>query len=361
MNRLKHILLIAGLSLVTLEGYTQDCVQKELHKKPGTWKEGIKGSTNNVTAANLAKEKEVVQSIFSTIKEGYSPVGCEVTHSGSYGYNDAEGKNWVADPYKFRAYFLRYLCDPNDKQKSYVDISTGTILSISVNHFTYANEAIYAADLPDDHKEGYIMVRELPEYKNGYYYWESKTEYNPRSNYNSKDKRYYWLIAYNNKLPYVHVTQKEYLLKTLASFKNSVREINENEARYKANYSGFSEEDKKSYDQQRNYYTPSIQLIEDLLKNKSESELSQPAVILHPGDMQPLSNFVPQGTPGADILIKPNPDYYDRKLPKHAPQFFSINLTISHDDPVFEHVYQNVSKAINIQKFKAMLGETFVP
>jgi hypothetical protein len=361
MNKLKHILLIAGLSLVTLEGFTQPCSREELQKKPGVWKEGIKGSTNNITAANLAKEKEVVQSIFAMIKEGYSPIGCEVTHSGVYGYNDTYGKNWVADPYGFRAYFLRYLCDPNDKTKSYVDISTPTILSISVNQFTYPKRTIYAADLPDDHEVGYIMVQELPEYKNGYYYWESKSEYNPRSNYNSKIKTYYWLIAYNNKLPYVHVTQKEYLLKTLASFKLSVQEINENEKRYKANYAGFSEEDKKMYDQQRDYFSPSIQLIEGILKTKSEAELSQSAVILHPGDMKPLPEFVPVGAPGADILIKPNPGYYDRKLPKHAPQLFSIRLTVSHDDPVFEHVYENVSKAINIQKFRAMLGETFVP
>jgi hypothetical protein len=361
MNKLKHILLVAGLSLVTLEGFTQPCSREELQKKPGVWKEGMKGSTNNVTAANLAKEKEVVQSIFAMIKEGYSPIGCEVTHTGVYGYNDAEGRNWVSDPYKFMAYFLRYLCDPNDKQKSYVEIATPTILSISVNHFTYSVPVIFAADLPDDHKEGYIMVRELPEFKDGYYYWESKTEYNPRSNYNSKDKRYYWLIAHNNKLPYAHVTQKEYLLKTLASFKSSVQEINENEARSKANILGFSEDDKRMYDQQRDYYSPAIQKIEGMLKNKSESELASPAVILHPGDMQPYSDLVKMGTPGADILIKPNPDYYDKKLPKHAPQLFSINLTVGHGDPVFEHVYENVSNAINIQKLKAMLGESPTP
>jgi len=70
----------------------QPCSQEELQKKPATWKEGIKGSTNNVRAANLAKEKEVVQSIFSMIKEGYSPVDCELTHTWVYGYNDCTNK-----------------------------------------------------------------------------------------------------------------------------------------------------------------------------------------------------------------------------------------------------------------------------
>lgn len=361
MKRFVAYFVLLQFVLFYYAAQAQPCSREELQKKPGVWKEGIKGSTNNVTAANLAKEKEVVQSIFSMIKEGYSPIGCEVTHTGFYGYNTALGKNWVADPYGFRAYFLRYLCDPNDKQKSYVDISTGTILSVSVNQFTYSIPNIYAADLPDEDKQGYIMVRELPEFKDGYYYWESKTVFDPRSNYNRKEKSYYWLIAYNNKLPYAHVSQKEYLLKTLASFKSSVQEINDNEARYKANYPGFSEDDKRMYDQQRNYYTPAIQQIEGLLKSKSESELASPAVILHPGDMQPYSDLVKMGTPGADILIKPNPDYYDKKLPKHAPQLFSINLTVDHGDPVFEHVYENVSKAINIQKLKAMLGESPTP
>jgi len=358
-TRLVSLFAISFLTLTAYYAFAQNCDKSLLEKKPGAWKEGIKGSTNNVTAANLAKEKEVVQSILSIIKEGYSPVGCEVTHTGFFGYNAAEGKNWVADPYGFRSYFLRYLCDPNDITKSYVDISTPTILSISVNQFTYPKRTIYAADLPDDHEVGYIMVQELPQYKNGYYYWESKSVYNPNSNYNSKLKNYYWLIVYNNKLPFVHVTQKEYLMKTLASFKSKVQEINENEARKKANFAGFSDEDRESYDQQRSYYSPAIKLIEGFLKTKSEAELSQPAVILHPGDMQPMPDFVPMGTPGADILIKPNPGYYDQKLPKHTPQLFSINLTIEHSDPVFEHVYEYVGKAINIQKFKAMLGETF--
>lgn len=91
MNKLIHILLIAGLSVVSLEALTQPC-SREVLQKPAVWKEGIKGSINNVTAANLAKEKEVVQSIFSMIKEGNSPIGCEVTHTWVYGYNECTNK-----------------------------------------------------------------------------------------------------------------------------------------------------------------------------------------------------------------------------------------------------------------------------
>jgi len=336
-------------------GYSQPCVQEELIKLPGEWEQGLKGSVNNVSSANLVKEKEVVQSILNMFMEGYKPMGCRVTYSGVYGYNVNSGKNWISDPYALSAFFLRYLCDPNNKEKYYVDISTPTNLQVSVNKFTPLNKEIFAAELPDDHEEGYIRISKLPEYKNGYYFMESNVDYDKNIT------TYFWMIGYSGKLPYKHVTQKEYLLKTLGDYKKKVQEIYEKESAKKSRGDEFTPEDIEFYNRQKEYYGKPIRLIEEMLQNKSAAELESPAVILHPGDLQPFAGLVEMGTPNADILIVPNPDYYNRKLPKYAPQLFSINLTISKGDPVFEDVLEKVSKAVNVKKLKEMLGETFEP
>ena len=90
------------------------CSQEELTKKPGVWKPGLQGSTSGVSAADLAREKEVVAKTFNIIKENYQPTGCVVSWSGVYGFNPATGKDWAANPYGLGAYFLRYLCDPQN-------------------------------------------------------------------------------------------------------------------------------------------------------------------------------------------------------------------------------------------------------
>lgn len=357
MNQLiKSMCKLASLFLmlfVAEYGYSQPCVQEELFKLPGEWKQGMKGSVNNVSSANLVKEKEVVQSILSMFMEGFKPMGCEVTYSGVYGYNVYSGKSWISDPYALSAFFLRYLCDPNNKEKYYVDISTPTNLQVSVNKFTPLNKDIFAAELPDDHEEGYIRISRLPEYKNGYYFMESSVDYDKNIT------KYFWMIGYSGKLPYKHLTQKEYLSKTLSDYKKKVKEINEKESARKSRGDEFTPEDNEFYERQKNYYGNPMILIEEMLNKKSAAELESPAVILHPGDLQPFAGLVEMGTPNADILIVPNPDYYNRKLPKYAPQLFSINLTISKGDPVFEDVSEKVSKAVNVKKFKAMLGENF--
>jgi len=354
---IKSISTLAPLFLMLFfaeYGYSQPCVQEELIKLPGEWKQGIKGSVNNVSSANLVKEKEVVQSILKIFMDGYKPMGCKAQYSGVYGFNKYSGKNWISDPYGLSVFFLRYLCDPVNKEKYYVDISTPTNLQVSVNKFTPLNKEIFAAELPDDHEEGFIRISKLPEYKNGYYFMESNVDYDKNIT------TYFWMIGYSGKLPYKHVTQKEYLLKTLATYKIKIQEINERELARKSR-DILTDEDIEFYIEQRDYYRKPIVLIEEMLQNKSAAELESPAVILHPGDLQPFAGLVEMGTPYADILIVPNPDYYNRKLPKYAPQLFSINLTISKDDPVFEDVLEKISKAVNVKKFKEMLGETFDP
>ena len=59
----KYLLLFLGISLMALSSTAQDCAKELLAQKPGTWKAGQQGSVNNVSAADLVKEKAVMAAI----------------------------------------------------------------------------------------------------------------------------------------------------------------------------------------------------------------------------------------------------------------------------------------------------------
>lgn len=344
------ILFIVG-ALIGLDAKAQDCSQEELTLKPGVWKSGLGGSINGPSAADLAREKVVVNKVFQIIKNLYDPIGCVVSGSEIYGYNPAVAKDWVANPFGYGAFFLRYLCDPGKQGQHYVDVATPTSFYINFNEFGW----VKAAEIADDEEEKFFRFRSLPENKGGYYFFKEDVDYN------DKIKKYTWLITYDNKLPYRNVTKKEYLLNMRDIFNAKIKEFEQNFAVMKTK--NLPEEQMAYYAESnastRLWYQKPIDEINDMLENLSEEELSEPAIIASDGSGSPLDEFVKLGKPYSFILIKPDLSYYNTKLPMSAPQMFSIVLTVSHGDPVFEHVYSTISKAIeeNINEFKALLAD----
>lgn len=351
-------LFLAAFVLVTvtvLKSHSQPCTPEKLFKLPGEWKVGMKGSTMNVSKESLAKETQTVQSILEIFKTGYNPMGCRVEYSGVYGFNTAYGKNWISNPFGLSMFFLDYVCEPDNSGKHYVNISTPTHLEVSVNKFQMERYELFAAELPDDHESGYMAIRGFPEYKDGCYYMVTQADYN------KSIKTYSWIICYEGKMPFKHVTQKEYLNLKKAEFERELAEINNKEQSRKNRGDELTEDDMDFYNRQREYYGKPLQLINEMLQTKSVEELESPAVIKSTGDLSPLPLLVKIGTPESDVLIKPNPDYYKKNLPKHTPQLISINLKVQHGNLVFEDVFQKISQSIDIRKFKTMIGETYIP
>src|ERR1041385_8765974 len=104
---MKYKIIIASL-LFSISTAAQDCSKEILLKKPGTWKTGTKGFIQNVTAADLVKEKSVLAGIHKMIAENYRPTGCEISYSMVYGKNLGAAGKWIADPYHYEMYILRY-------------------------------------------------------------------------------------------------------------------------------------------------------------------------------------------------------------------------------------------------------------
>jgi hypothetical protein len=297
-------------------------------QKPGTWKAGMKGSIVNINAADLVKEKAVTAAIHKMVSSNYKPKGCQVLYSSVFGKSMANGQTWIADPYYYSMYILRFLCDQQstDKSKYYVDISTPTTVNITANAIYYLN-TLYAADLGDDFR-GYLKLTKRPEIKDGYYFMGEE-----KVNYNSPIYEYRWLITYNDTLPFSYLSRKEYLLIQKKRLEKAAKE-SPGEKAYLEQY----------FKNINNYLT------------KSETELSQPAICMW-NDEERFERFVEEGTKGSFIAIKPNLDYYRKNLPKSSPQFFTVVYKVSKDDAVFEENIEAIKKAVDFSALKNMLGK----
>lgn len=288
----------------------------------------MKGSIVNVSAADLAKEKAVTDAIHKMISSNYKPMGCQVLYSNVFGKSMANGQTWIADPYYYSMYILRFLCDQQsaDKSKYYVDHATPTTVNITANAI-YSLNTLYAADMGDDFR-GYLKLKARPVKKDGYYFMgEEKVDYN------SPIYEYRWLITYNDTLPYSYLTRKEYLLIQKKRLEKAVKESPGEKA----------------------YLDKFFKNINDYL-TKPETELSKMAICMW-NDEERFEKFVDEGTKGSFIAIKPNPDYYRKKLPKSSPQFFTVVYKISKDDAVFEDNMETIIKAVDFSTLKNMLGK----
>ncbi|MBK8141445.1 MAG: hypothetical protein IPK57_10790 [Chitinophagaceae bacterium] len=148
-------------------------LQRITKTKTRTWKVGSKGSVANVSTADLIKEKAITDGIHKMVYSNYKPIGCQISYNSVFGKSMASGQTWIADPYYYSMYILRFLCDEQskDKTKYYVDYSTPTTVTITANAMFALN--LYAADLGDDFR-GYLKLTKKPEKKNGYYFMGKK-------------------------------------------------------------------------------------------------------------------------------------------------------------------------------------------
>jgi hypothetical protein len=329
---MKYFFFILSLFLF-LRSSAQDCDEDVLQHKPGYWKAGMKGSTYNVTAPDLAKGKAVLAAIHRMIDSGYDPIGCQALYANAFeAPNPNAGKNWIAGNYYYSIYILNFLCDPAsaDKSKSYVAIATATTVNISANVIQWLN-TLHAADLPDDDHRGYLKMVKRPVLQDGFYMMSEDIEGD--SDKENKIKSYKWLITYDEKLPFKYVSRKEYL----GIIKKKLEQTIKEDADHKQ------------------YYTKYMDKINEQL-NMPESVLAQAAVCKW-NDEERFEGFVAEGTPGSFIAVKPNLDYYRKNLAKSVPQFFTVVYKVSEGDPVHVHNINAIKQAVDFSSLRKMLGE----
>jgi hypothetical protein len=327
---MKKILLIVIMG-ISMNSYAQDCTPESLATLPGTWKKGQQGSIQNINPKDLTKEKAVINNLHQLINENYQPKGCQIAYSTVFGKYPGEGENWLADHYHYHMYILRYLCDKNssDKTKYYVDASTPTTCQITAN--AIYSLRLYAAEIPDSDLRGYLKLEQRPVKKDGVYYME---EIEGQQYSKNKIMLYSWLITYNDTLPFIDISRKEYLLLLKKRLEKAIAQ------------QGGDVGDYGEYKDRINEYL-----------NKPESYLSQSAVCMW-NDDERFNGFVEEGTPGSFIAIKPNLSYYRKNLELSVPQFIQIQIKIEQGNLVFNENIAGIKKALDFEKLRSMLGKS---
>ena len=374
---MKISILTGGLLLFCAAIFAQKpCDPNELATRPGKWKEGMKGSTMKVQAKDAAAEMVVMNKLNDMIKTGYKPVGLVLHHSNVIGYNDAIGSNWICHPYANSIALIDYFCE-NGKEKVNGENEA------QAGFFLYANSMewianIYGADLEKENENGYVPLLDMPTGKNGIYYFTLKDEF--------KYHKTAVLITKEDVLPFSYVTRKEFLnirraklekkraeemAKSAKSY--TVRPKAEQEAakqkeiadlkrdnysqpyidRFLKDYQ--TDEQKRDAGLQRTskYYDEPLKLINELLSNSSEKDLSQPAIIKGQDEYDVFTGFVTDDK--GVCLVKPNRAYYNKSLPKTAPQFFSVFYSWSDQFPVSAKGIEGIRKSLDYEQLKGMI------
>jgi len=327
---MKYVLLLCAL-YASLNAYSQDCTQASVSQKPGVWKEGMKGSVTGIPAADLERERKVVAAIHLLIKSKYSPIGVEADYNGSYDRPDAEVS---VNNYDYNIYFLHYYCEGNVIKTNH---ETSTSLSVSANRF---DAKIY--EKPDENNlpgEGFYSMKKMPVEKDGNFYFEE----NAGLGLGETGKSKIWLITHDNELPFSFVTRKEFLEKQknmlIMAMPKAIEGANQN-------FRSKTEQDFKK----------ALAKIETLMKMPS-AESDQPAIVKQDPNDYLSFLFTTNEDAFGKVLIKPNPGYFNSKLPRSSPQFFVLNMTGDDKEPVAAKVMADVIKDLDFSALRNMLGK----
>ncbi len=363
-------LLFSIIALMALRPAAQNCSTEMLLQKPGTWKEGIKGSQGG-KAAELQKEKKIIAAIHNMIKSKYTPMGVEAIFHG--GYNPIYA-NMAGNSYDYSIIPLNYYCDGNNIKTAH---ETGSYFQILANLF---ESEIYDTAQGDRLlMEGFNVMYDLPVLKDGYWFFK---QINISLGLGMTGVRGMWLITYDGKLPYSYVTRKEFLEKRIkallvqkemaaAGFKDVLKNLETEksykEKEYKNDAAKMSRYIKMDYLQIKaryekllagndTFFAPGFAAIEKQL-GMPVAELDQPAIVKTDPHSSFNYLFTTDDDPFGKILIKPNPSYFNKKLPRSTPQFFMVYVRADDKDPIAATFMADITKAVDFSLLKNMLGK----
>lgn len=371
---MKIKLLVAGLLLIhSWNVYAQDCNETVLLKTPGKWLEGMKGSTSGTTTADLAREKNSVDNIHKMVQKSYQPMGLDADFNGAY-YSFQSEYQW-ANQFSYNLRLMPYYCKGTVISKAH---ETSTSLVIAANVITFGPEIYEPFIDASAWDEGFRSMRQMPIEKDGNYLFVE----NVSLGFGITGKQYTWLITFDGQLPFLWVTQKEFLerkkQKLLKGKEEEKESINSRladleverklmEKQYgndpgklqiylKNSYQNVKIQQEQSIVKTEKNFLNAIFKVDELLKMPAE-ELSKPAIVKQDTHDFLSHLFTTSTDPFASILIKPNPAYFNKKLPKSSPQFISVVIRGDEKHPLLGKAMNELQQNLNFTQLKSMLGK----
>ncbi len=342
---MKALPLILVLNLfISANLPAQNCTQESLLKTAGKWTEGMKGSTGSTSAADIAKEKIIIGNIHKALQQNYKPMGVDADYNGIY-YNTASPYRW-GNLYGYALRLMPYICTNNSIGKAH---ETSTSLYISANNMVFGPE-IYEPFIDSSPWDmGFGAISKMPVKKGSYYYYTEETGLG----FGISGPQSTWLITYDNKLPFLLVSRKEFLDRR----KQKLTEGRAQEAaQIKDNYKTDENKQKEKLAIAMKGYDIALAKVEADLQMPT-SELNQQAIVKQDPNTVMSHLFTNTNDPFAKILIKSNPDYFDKKLPRTSPQFFVVVLKGNAKDPILGNAMKELEKALDFEALKSMLGK----
>jgi hypothetical protein len=362
--------ILISVILYSLASSAQDCNEELLLQKHGVWEE-TGGSISGITSTDLAREIKVEASLNSMIKSGYSPMGLKIKFGGAYG---SSLPDWPVNSYYYHIMAFRFYCDENTIKTV---TESATVFQIYVNKFSV--DVYDTAQGVRSTAEGFNVIHDLPVEKDGYWYFREKDE---NMGFGMNGKSSAWLVTYDGKLPFAFVTKKEFLEKRKINLTNEMhhdaeadKEVLKNLeiekpleeveykndpeklAKYIKGYNFTKEKYEKYLADMEKEYQPEFDKIETLLEKPAE-ELNQQAIVKLDPDGKGYSYlFTDDNDLFGEILIKPNPGYFNKKLPRSTPQFFFVYVAWDHNEPIASKFKEDIIKAVDFSTLKNMLGK----
>ncbi len=186
-------------------------------------------------------------------------------------------------------------------------------------------------------------------------------------------QEYFWLIAQDDQLPFSYISKKEFAERLKAYYQKKIKEA---EANYTTNMKSAEEayenlkkfnaaeatkfkeqsavEYKRMLELEKKQYTKNITVVDNILK--TDKALSEPAIIDNNKGYFEFEGFVEASHIYSRYAIKPNPAYFNPKLPKSSPQFMVLYYRVD-TDPIFKVAREEFFKALDFASLKAMLGK----
>lgn len=353
----------------------QPCDLPTLLKQPGYWEEEQNPARSGIAAADLTRQRTVVSNIVQPPKKKYAPKGVDVYfHSAFFDESRVPLKVNTGNYYTVDFTFAKHDC-PYNKAKILEKLSEGReleVVRIHINDFAFTfSQSFFVPSEPYQENpmtDAFALVDDLAVKEGVAWYWGKGT------GGRTGDKEQYWLITLDGKLPFYYVSQKEFAGNLKVYYEKKIKEAETNyannlktaEETYKqlksisaTEANKFKEQSAVQYKKQleidKGQYTKNLAVVDKILLS-DEKTLSEPAIIDRIKGYFDFQGFVAPDHIYSSYVIRPNPAYFNAKLPKSSPQFMSLYFDIP-DEPIFKMANEEFLKALDFSALQAMLGK----
>lgn len=330
-------LTISLLCLYGAAAPAQDCDRETLKTLPGKWLSGpadaIEGAPNRPSAAEIAGAKKTMNAIQQLFQEQYTLTGVDAYHYPHYINDYNQGTITYGNRSIYTLRNFQFFCSDGKKKTS----AEGTGSFIHINRGGTLSGEFKEKPIYDEHGEvnkqldsggGFNFLNayecpngKLPDLTDGYHVIDEGSTYSM------------W-ITFNGKQPYRYVSRKEFLEKQVAIGEAKLKELNKQYSKpemlkaMEAAGGAYKENILKGKKLATALLEKPLEAYRQDLK-KDAAWLNEMAVVNFTGTSDPeLSRFVftTVNEPQMFVPIMPNPGYYNRSLPKWAPQFILIEI-----------------------------------